>query len=313
MTQFAVIRHQGRVTGCAIFAALLVIAIVCFLQTSKSSGEIMAEEDKVDLTKLGGVALVEAQAKHLDEIADAKNAGNNMASVDSMLHNFQETEDPNFTADLVKAAPEPDAWGTPDKNGNIKKTVDLHTVDQSMVEEEDDNDILLQQQAVVDDTEWVPQGQHGMSESIKQVRAAAKDDELKQDGIKGDTILSAAGLEAERDPAIPDIDAQDLLGEDSDTNGEMMLFQAPKSNFEPDDEEDESLTIKKAKLPKARELTSNYDYDGNAIKEPKEEPLGNDILSAIGMGDQEKDEIKELGTLKADDLDFTMDLNDEKA
>jgi len=125
--------------------------------------------------------------------------------------------------------------------------------------------------------------------------------QLKDDGLKGDSVLDAVGItgHAAVDPAIPTLSADDLYSGDEE---DMMLFQAPGSNFEGGDLKekkapkagDNANEIEVNDLPQARELTSDYDYDGSAIKEPKEEPLGDNILSAVGMSGGHNNEVTPL-------------------
>jgi len=307
-------RGSARVTGFGIMAALLVIGMVCVLQTNKSSGEIMAEEDKVDVNKLGGVELLAAQNRQIDRETDMMNP-ENMKSVDNMLQGFQQAEDPDFTADLLKSAPKPSAWGVPDKNGRIKTDAQVASIDTSIPTDEDEDDFLVQTDA--SDEAWVPHGQAGMSDAINKVKQDAQIKQLKDDGLKGDSVLDAVGItgHAAVDPAIPTLSADDLYSGDEE---DMMLFQAPGSNFEGGDLKekkapkagDNANEIEVNDLPQARELTSDYDYDGSAIKEPKEEPLGDNILSAVGMSGGHNNEIEQLGAIHAEDLE--LDFGDFK-
>jgi len=297
-------RGSARVTGFGIMAALLVIGMVCVLQTNKSSGEIMAEEDKVDMSKLGGVELLAAQDRQIHRETDVMNP-DNMKSVDNMLHGFQQAEDPNFTADLLKSAPKAEEWGIPDKNGNIKTDAHISPIDTSIPTDEEEEDILVQ--TASDDEEWVPHGQDGMAEAINKVKQAAQEKELQDDGLKGDSVLDAVGISggAKVNPAMPELSANDLYSGDEE---DLMLFQAPGSNFEGGDLKEKKAPTDTDKievndLPQAHELTSDYDYDGTTIKEPKEEPLGDSILGAIGLSGQ-RNEIEQIGAIHADDLDL---------
>jgi hypothetical protein len=138
-----------------------------------------------------------------------------------------------------------------------------------------DNELGLVQ---VDASEWVPQGQMGMAQSIQDAEAEDETAAVKEDGLKGTSLLGAAGLSQESE--------------------ETQFVQDSVSNWTPKGvehpEEDES------------ELENNYKHD-KALHEDGLE--GESVLSAIGMGDHMKaaDEMSDLGTIKEDEFDLDLD------
>jgi hypothetical protein len=138
-----------------------------------------------------------------------------------------------------------------------------------------DNELGLVQ---VDASEWVPQGQTGMAQSIQDAEAEDETAAVKEDGLKGTSLLGAAGLSQESE--------------------ETQFVQDSVSNWTPKGvehpEEDES------------ELENNYKHD-KALHEDGLE--GESVLSAIGMGDHMKaaDEMSDLGTIKEDEFDLDLD------
>jgi hypothetical protein len=146
-------------------------------------------------------------------------------------------------------------------------------------EESDDfvNELsLLQTQASAD---WVPQGQSNLGSQIKAASQEEEENQIKEDGLKGDTMMAAAGIEEEEEESI-------------------LLQNDAVSDWSP----------KGQQIKGAQEATNNEEATDKQKEHEKtldDGIYGDDLLSAAGMGDHKRstDEAGELGTITSDDLD----------
>lgn len=149
-----------------------------------------------------------------------------------------------------------------------------------------DEELGLVQVAVsADDGAWVPSGQSGLSSAIKKSKDEDEAAEMKEDGLKGHSMLSAAGMSDDTE---------------QDDDEETMFIQDKVAEWTPVGQkvkakDSQSYEEKKEK----EEQESSYLDDGLD---------GDSLLSAVGLGDHMKpsDEAADLGTLKADDLDLDL-------
>jgi len=288
-----------RAIGIVAIATLLVVAMVFLMGQSRMSAqqEIIAEDD------LRGVELLAAQAKNLDAAEERKNAGENMASIDGMMNKFTTAAMPDFTKDLLKVAPkaEDDFAVKPNRFGVVPQKKGIHpVVNENMDDLDNDDDILLQTGG-----DWTPQGQPGLAAEISKSREKEEADEMKSDGLKGHSVLSAVGLT--KDNANEEAEVMDAE--------ELALFQAPPSHLNKDGKIPQAIT---KKIPVVKTLKSSLTYDEHPDYEKEEEDEverdfgGSDILSAIGMGSlKQKPELERLGRITKDDLDFSLDDDDD--
>jgi len=139
---------------------------------------------------------------------------------------------------------------------------------------------LVQVSATADDDAWVPKGQPGLANQIRDTKDSDEENEMKEDGLKGHSMLSAAG-----------VGETEFLQQDAVSSwkpkGQAVKKVKSYDNAQSDTEEDE------------------FEHDEKYMDDGIE---GDDMLSAVGMGDHLKptDEVGELGTLKAEDLDLDL-------
>merc|ERR1719197_784682 len=94
--------------------------------------------------------------------------------------------------DLLKVAPkaEDDFAVKPNRFGVVPQKKGIHpVVNENMDDLDNDDDILLQTGG-----DWTPQGQPGLAAEISKSREKEEADEMKSDGLKGHSVLSAVGL-----------------------------------------------------------------------------------------------------------------------
>merc|ERR1711924_66552 len=100
---------------------------------------------------------------------------------------------------------------------------------------------------------------------------------LKEDGLKGTHLLSSAGIGSEEETEFLQADKV------ADWTPKGQAVKASRT-YKDDAEEKESSSLQEDGLE------------------------GDDVLSAVGMGDHMvNDEMSELGTIKADELDLDLD------
>lgn len=282
------------------------IAAVCVFneQTAASPAEIVAEAKEVDISQLRGTALLAAEAKQKDAEANMLKAGHDMSSVDSMLHKFQTNADTSWAASLSEAAIKSDPWAIPEpnKDGTIPRSA--ASAPDSSMDFGGDDDILLQQQ---DEMEYVPKGQMGIGNAIKQAHADADAREDAKDGLSADEDI--LGVDADEDDAPLPTMMDDLP--------EMMLFQAPPTAVKKASEQNQDTSVVVHKLPMAKTFaTETFDegnkYDDEHYKPDNNEFQGDGILSAVGIKDASSSEADMLGTIDADELDFEFHPEDDK-
>lgn len=156
--------------------------------------------------------------------------------------------------------------------------------------EDDDDDIEFVQE---DDSEWKPKGQSGITHQINVLKDKEHKNKLKKDGLKGNHLLSSAGLkdsedhqdEAEETMFIqqwkpnPLIGAKD--GDDADDADDQPQLSADSDTSEDEKEDEEMEKLSDAALP-------------------------SDILGASNMAHVKKkhDDLSKIGVLTVDDIDI---------
>lgn len=128
----------------------------------------------------------------------------------------------------------------------------------------------------VEASEWVPQGQTGLADTIHDREADDEAAEVKSDGLKGTSLLSAVGMSEET------AFVQDAVAE----------WKPKGQHYEEKETFEESDS--------AFKMEQKLHDDGLE---------GEGVLSAIGMAEQNKpaDEMADLGTIKDDELDLDLD------
>merc|ERR1711937_490847 len=155
--------------------------------------------------------------------------------------------------------------------------------------EDDDDDIEFVQE---DDSEWKPKGQSGIKHQINVLKDKEHKNKLKEDGLKGNHMLSSAGLkgsedhqdEAEETMFNQQWKPNPLMGakegnQDTDT---YPQFSAGSDSASEDEEEDEEM-----------------DKLSNAA-------LPSDILGASNMDhvNKKQADLPKIGVLTVDDIDI---------
>lgn len=390
----------------------MLIGTLCVMDaTMNSRFEDVAESQSQD--DLIGNDLLKSQADTLNKLRHAARKGEDMESVDNMLHGFQaqtqaHTYD-SLTEALEKQAPKqddldvalapgpdglvhynslapkkaisaipdfsedlefmqaPEDW-TPSGQGGLSDTInDMKAADEEealkedhlqghsvlsaigITEDEDDTPLFS---LVQTDATWEPEGQAGMSDAIKQSKAQAQESEDKENGFKGESVLSAVGITQDAADDVENADFSDeelglslvqvdatadwvpagqpgLSGaiqhrKDDDEATEMKedglkghsILSAVGAQDE-EDEDDETMFIQDQVAdwkPKGQKVGSSQTYENT--KEKKQEMPewteddgleGDNLLSAVGMGGfSSKDEAADLGMLKDEDLDLDL-------
>jgi hypothetical protein len=148
--------------------------------------------------------------------------------------------------------------------------------------QDDDDDDFAEEMVFVQEPEWTPHGQAGMSEEIKSAEAEDDQAQIKADGLKGTGLLSALGMHNAREE-----ENEELL-QNQDAKQDAVAGWNPKGQKIEDhhyDEDEEKLQEEKP-------------WD-----KPDDGLYGDDILSAVNMGDHKKKSGEdELGAITADDL-----------
>lgn len=129
---------------------------------------------------------------------------------------------------------------------------------------------LVQTQGSSDD--WVPKGQPGMKEQIDELKSIEQDDKLKNDGLKGRTVLSSVGLKGDKE-------------EDPIFSMDMNFVQMEDSDWTPNN----PLNAQVAQI-KQDEHEQQLKSDG--LK-------GDSVLGSVGLDDDSKDE-------NGDDFEFVQ-------
>merc|ERR1712166_1379589 len=183
---------KARAIGSGVLAIIALTATVCVLD-----GNMIKEE------KHFGNNQLEEQAAALDAQRDAMSAGMNVASVFDSLHKSSvPAEDKDLTAELEAAAPQKDDLDvvlSPNKLGLIKYH-DGKAYLANPPEDDSDNEELIQ----TSDGDWNPTGQEDLDTSISAAHDADEAEQTKADGLKGTSMLSAAGIDDRADEEAPE-------------------------------------------------------------------------------------------------------------
>jgi len=220
--------------------ALVVMAVGLMNESEQGDEFIAAARDPA--LSLRGEALLRSQAAKLDAKRAAAKKGQGLNAVDSMVSGWRqedsdESEEKNDLKKFDKGlALDPKAMGivTFNKDG----TPNLN---------------LLQQ-----DSTWTPSGQQGLDGELKQAHHEQENTQRKEDGLKGDDVLSSVGLEGDEK-------------KDSDSYDDLQLIQEEDDSWEPQGQSGLSGAIRSA-------------HEAEAAKQIKRDGLkGNDVLASVGM------------------------------
>merc|ERR1711881_736475 len=220
--------------------ALVVMAVGLMNESEQGDEFIAAARDPA--LSLRGEALLRSQAAKLDAKRAAAKKGQGLNAVDSMVSGWrqEDSDESEEKKDLKKfdkgLALDPKAMGimTFNKDG----TPNLN---------------LLQQ-----DSTWTPSGQQGLDSELKQAHHEQENTRRKQDGLKGDDVLSSVGLEGDEK-------------KDSDGYDDLQLIQEEDDSWEPQGQSGLSGAIRSA-------------HEAEAAKQIKRDGLkGNDVLASVGM------------------------------
>jgi len=240
-----------QAVGFGVMGLALVVMAVGLLNESEQGTEYIAQA-----RFLRGEALLRDQANKLDAARAAKKKGQGLNAVDSMVSSWSTDSDKEDEKKELKSfdkglvlSPKQMGMTTYDKNGNPELA-------------------LVQQ-------DWTPSGQTGLNHELKQAHQQADAQQRKNDGLKGDSVLSSAGLED--DTPKKDDDDLDL--------GLMQLIQEPEDDWQPRGQPGLDADISKAHNRADKEQLK---IDG--LK-------GTDVLSSTGM--------ESAGTDDKDDQDST--------
>merc|ERR1711988_436428 len=240
-----------QAVGFGVMGLALVVMAVGLLNESEQSTEYIAQAKF-----LRGEALLRDQANKLDATRAAKKKGQGLNEVDSMVSSWSTDSDKEEEKKELKSfdkglvlSPKQMGMTTFDKNGNPELA-------------------LVQQ-------DWSPSGQSGLNHELKQAHEQADEQQRKNDGLKGDSVLSSAGLD----------DDTPKKGDDDLDLGLMQLIQEPEDDWEPRGQQGLDADISKAHNRADKEQLK---IDG--LK-------GTDVLSSTGM--------ESAGTSDKDDEDCT--------
>lgn len=131
------------------------------------------------------------------------------------------------------------------------------------------SELLFYQEEDFSGEDWTPAGQTGLSDAITKARQDTYDDEIRHDGLKGNGLLSAAGI-AQKEDEEEDLDL-------------VSFVQVETSEWHPQDSLGESIS--KARQAEEEARATNMDLEGNTL------------LSAAGIHTEEEKEVDPLETL----------------
>merc|ERR1711988_2033821 len=226
-----------QAVGFGVMGLALVVMAVGLLNESEQSTEYIAQAKF-----LRGEALLRDQANKLDATRAAKKKGQGLNEVDSMVSSWSTDSDKEEEKKELKSfdkglvlSPKQMGMTTFDKNGNPELA-------------------LVQQ-------DWSPSGQPGLNHELKQAHEQADEQQRKNDVLKGDSVLSSAGLD----------DDTPKKGDDDLDLGLMQLIQEPEDDWEPRGQQGLDADISKAH--------NRADKEQLKIDWLK----GTDVLSSTGM------------------------------
>lgn len=249
-----------QAVGFGVIGLALVVMAVGIMNESEQGEEYVAQGT------LRGEALLRSQAAKLDATRAAKKRGHGLDVVDNMVSNWSVDEDKEEEkADLkqldkgLALTPKQMGFTTYDKHGNPELN-------------------LVQQ----DDGVWTPAGQPGLSQQLKQAHHDEEQQQSKHDGLKGNSVLSSAGL-------------ADDTPKDDDDFGELELLQDEEDDWQPQGQPGLNAAMQQAKTKAEQEQMK---IDG--LK-------GNDVLSSTGMAsagnENTEDDSTDIGDIFGDDTD----------
>merc|ERR1711881_312196 len=324
----------------------LVVMAVGLMNESEQGDEFIATV-RDPAASLRGEALLRSQAAKLDAKRAAAKKGQGLNAVDSMVSGWRtdDSEESEEKKDLKKfdkgLALDPKAMGmvtfnkdgTPNlnllqqdstwtpsgqqglndelkeahrdqektkrKQDGLKGDDVLSSVGLEGDEKKDDDSYDDLQLIQEEDDSWEPQGQSGLSESIRSAHEKEAAQQIKRDGLKGNDVLASVGMESagsnteEEDPT----DIGDIFGHDSESSETefMQQWQPKGQNLEGTPEE----AMEKEEKAEANDLVP-YKAKQDEDFTPAEKDSGpGDILGAVGIKneDEEEDEVEKIGTL----------------
>merc|ERR1712166_808006 len=327
---------KARAIGSGVLAIIALTATVCVLD-----GNMIKEE------KHFGNNQLEEQAAALDAQRDAMSAGMNVASVFDSLHKSSvPAEDKDLTAELEAAAPQKDDLDvvlSPNKLGLIKyhdgkaylanppeddsdneELIQLPTIQKKTAVKKSEETTLIQ----TSDGDWNPTGQEDLDTSISAAYDADEDEQIKADGLKGTSMLSAAGIDDRADEEASEtffvqestawtpsgqagmteqIESAEESDEQAKIKADGLKGQSVLSAAAIDEDEDEEL-IQEWTPVGQKIIGQTYEDDEEEKKDtdpwntPDDGLDGNDILSAVGMENHKKTASDEEGLISAEDL-----------
>merc|ERR1711975_115559 len=152
---------------------------------------------------------------------------------------------------------------------------------------EDDDDIQFVQE---DDSEWKPKGQSGIKHQINVLKDQEHKKKLKEDGLKGNHLLSSAGLK----------DSEDHQDEAEETMFIQQWKPNPLIGAKDGDDADDQPQLS------ADSDTSEDEKEDEEMEKLSDAALPSDILGASNMAHVKKkhDDLSKIGVLTVDDIDI---------
>merc|ERR1711939_833306 len=156
-----------------------------------------------------------------------------------------------------------------------------------LAKDDDDDDIQFVQE---DDSEWKPKGQSGIKHQINVLKDQEHKKKLKEDGLKGNHLLSSAGLK----------DSEDHQDEAEETMFIQQWKPNPLIGAKDGDDADDQPQLS------ADSDTSEDEKEDEEMEKLSDAALPSDILGASNMAHVKKkhDDLSKIGVLTVDDIDI---------
>jgi len=239
-----VMQPAARAVCSATLAIFALIAVFCVVNEDTISTHESA--DKSD--GIIGDKLLRQQAQVLNDKRALKNRGKNLEAFDNMMNTWTAPkEDMELTNKLVADAPKKDPLAlSPSDLGIVDASnpSDLHLA-------EDMN--LVQYDEDWDPTAWVPHGQDKLDSDISSAKEADLMAEHEDDGMEGDSVLSAGGIATKS-------------AFDMDASRDMLFVQVEATaDWEPKGQAGFAEKIQAAHAEDSIEETEDNDLQGNTL------------------------------------------------
>merc|ERR1711865_656584 len=191
----------------------------------------------------------------------------------------------------------------------------------------DSEETMLMQMS---DSEWKPTGQEDLATALSAARDSDEADQIKADGLKGTSMLSAAGIhdgaedEEEEAPETfflqeptawtpsgqagmtEQIESAEESDEQAEIKADGLKGQSVLSAAAIDEDEDEEMIQEWTPVGQKVTVQTYEDHEQEKDTDPWNTPDdgldGNDILSAVGMENHKKTDSDEEGLISAEDL-----------